>query len=116
MILRIQKLKALTTVGIHDAEKTQPRPLLLSIIIDYDHEQAVAEDNIAHAYDYALIENLVVSELAQRQFQLIETVAVFVCQLLLGFERAREVTVEVEKPGVMRFAESISAIYSLRRE
>ena len=51
-----------------------------------------------------------------RQFNLIETVAVFLCQLLLGNEKAREVTVEVEKPGIMRFAETVSAIYSLRRE
>lgn len=116
MILRIQKLKAFTTIGITDEERAQPRPLLLSLIIDYDHEQAVANDTIEHAYDYALIENVVVSELSQRQFQLLETVAVFICQLLLGNEKAREVTVEVEKPGVMRFAEGVSAIYSLRRE
>lgn len=115
MILRIQKLKALTTVGVRDDEKRQPRPLLISIIIDYDHEKAVAEDSIEHAYDYDLIEDLIVSELSQRQFNMIETVAVFLCQLLLGHERAREITVEVEKPGIMRFAENISAIYSLRR-
>lgn len=116
MILRIQKIKAFTTIGITEEERAQPRPLLISIIVDYDHTQAVAEDNVEHAYDYALIENAVVSELSQRQFQLLETVAVFVCQLLLGNEKAREVTVEVEKPGVMRFAEGVSAIYSLRRE
>lgn len=116
MILRLQKIKAFTTIGITDEERSQPRPLLISIIIDYDHVQAVSEDKIEHAYDYALIENVIVSELSQRQFQLIETVAAFVCQLLLGNEKAREVTVEVEKPGVMRFAESVSAIYSLRRE
>ena len=116
MILRIKNLKALTVIGITDEERAQPRPLIISIVIDYDHEQAVAEDNISHAYDYSLIENVVVSELSQRQFNLIETVCVFLCQLLLGNERAREVTVEIEKPGVMRFAEGISAIYSLRRE
>ena len=116
MILRIQKLRALTTVGVYEEEKKEPRPLLLTIILDYDHEKAVEDDSIEHAYDYSLIENLIVSELSQRQFTLIETVAVYLCQLLLGHERAREVTVEVEKPGVMRFAESISAIYSLRRE
>lgn len=116
MILRIRNLKAFTVIGITEEERSQPRPLLISIVVDYDHEKAVAEDSIAHAYDYALIENAIVSELSQREFQLIETVAVFVCQLLLGNEKAREVTVEVEKPGVMRFAEAVSAIYSLRRE
>lgn len=116
MILRIQKLKAFTVIGITEEERSQPRPLLISIVVDYDHTQAVAEDAIAHAYDYALIENLIVSELSQREFHLIETVAAFVCQLLLGNDKAREVTVEVEKPGVMRFAEAVSAIYSLRRE
>ncbi len=116
MILRIQKIKAFTTIGITEEERKQPRPLLISLVIDYDHEQAVVEDNIEYAYDYALIENVIVSELSQRQFNLIETAALFVCQLLLGNERAREVTVEVEKPGIMRFAESVSAICSLRRE
>lgn len=116
MILRIRNLKAFTTIGITEEERAQPRPLLISIVIDYDHEKAVETDNVEHAYDYALIENAVVSELSQRQFQLLETVAVFVCQLLLGNEKAREVTVEIEKPGVMRFAEGVSAIYSLRRE
>lgn len=116
MILRIQKIKAFTTLGITDEERAQPRPILVSLIIDYDHEKAVESDDVEHAYDYALIENVIVSELAQRQFNLLETAAVFVCQLMLGNERAREVTVEIEKPGVMRFAETVSAIYSLRRE
>lgn len=116
MILRIRNLKALTIIGITEEERAQPRPLLISLVVDYDADKAVETDNVEHAYDYALIENAVVSELSQRQFQLLETVAVFVCQLLLGNERAREVTVEVEKPGVMRFAEGVSAIYSLRRE
>lgn len=116
MILRIQKIKAFSTVGITEEERAQPRPIYISIVLDYDHQQAVEEDNIAHAYDYSLIENLVVSELSQRQFNLIETMAVFLCQLLLGQEKTREVTVEVEKPGIMRFAENVSVIYSLRRE
>jgi len=116
MILRIRNLKAFTTIGITDEERAQPRPLLISIVVDYNHEQAVAEDNIEHAYDYALIENAVVSALSQQKFNLIETACVFVCQLILGNERAQEVTVEIEKPGVMRFAEGISAIYSMRRE
>lgn len=116
MILRIQRLKVFSTVGVHDDEKEQPRPLFLSLIIDYDHQKAVEEDSIEHAYDYALIENLLVAELGQRKFNLIETMAVFVCQLILGHEKAREVTVEVEKPGVMRFAETVSAIYTMRRE
>ena len=116
MILRIQKIKAFTTLGITEAEREQPRPLLISLVIDYDHTKAVEEDNIEHAYDYALIENVIVSELSQRQFNLLETAAMFLCQLLLGNEKAREVTVEVEKPGVMRFAENVSAICSLRRE
>jgi len=116
MILRIQKIKAFTTIGITEEERSQPRPLLISLIIDYDHAKAVETDSIEHAYDYALIENAIVSELSQRKFQLIETAAELVCQLILGFEKAREVTVEIEKPGVMRFAESVSAIHTLRRE
>lgn len=116
MILRIRNLKALTVIGITEEERKEPRPLSISIVIDYDHEKAVETDNVEHAYDYAVIENTVVSALSQRRFQLLETVAVFVCQLLLGHEKAREVTVEVDKPGVMRFAEGVSAIYSLKRE
>jgi FolB domain-containing protein len=116
VILRIRNLKAFTTIGVYEEELKQPRPLLISIVIDYDHANAVEADSIAHAYDYAVIENIVVSELSQRKFQLIETVTVFLCQLLLGNEYAREVTVEVEKPGVMRFAEGVSSIHSMRRE
>lgn len=116
MILRVRNLKAFTTLGVHEEERIQPRPLLISIVIDYDHEKAVETDSIDHAYDYAVIENLIVSELSQRKFMLIESVTMFLCQLLLGNELAREVTVEVEKPGVMRFAEGVSSIYSMRRE
>lgn len=116
MILRIQKLKAFTTIGATESARAEPMPLLISLVIDYDHTEAVTQDSLEHAYDYALIENVIVSELSQRQFTLLETVAVFCCQLLLGNERAREVTVEVEQPGVMRFAENVSAIYTLRRE
>lgn len=115
MMLRIKNIKVLTTVGITDEERKAPRPLNVSLAIEYNHEKAVASDSINDAFDYALIENAVVAEMSGKSFNLIESVAEYICQLMFGNELVREVTVEVEKPGVMRFAESVSVVHTLIR-
>ena len=116
MMLKLKNLRAHSIVGVYEEEKKAPRPLVISLVVEYDHTKAIESDNIEHALDYALIENAVVAALATREFNLIETVAEFICQLLFADERVSEVTVEVEKPGVMRFAESISVIHTMIRE
>lgn len=116
MIVKIKNLRAHTIVGVHAEEQTAPRALTLNIFLEYNHDKAVETDSIEHAIDYALIEDAVVASLAQKRFNLIESVAQHICELLFADERTLEVTVEVEKPGVMRFAEMVSVIHTMRRE
>lgn len=116
MLIRIKNLKVLTVLGVYDWERAEPRPLNVSVLVDFDHSKAVETDDVEHTFDYALIENAIVADMGQQQFKLLETAAEHICRLLLGNELVREVTVEIEKPGIMRFAESVSVIHSLSRE
>jgi FolB domain-containing protein len=116
MMLKIRNLRAYTIVGVNEDELKNARPLNLSVILNYDHTKAVTEDTLEHAIDYSTIESAIVAALAQQQFKLIETVAEYVCQLVLSDERVTDVTVEIEKPGVMQFAEMVSVIHTLSRE
>lgn len=115
MMIRIKNIKLLTTVGVTEEERKAPRPLVVSLAIDYNHDKAVETDSIDNTVDYALIENAIVADLANRSFNLIESIAEHICQMMFGNELVREVVVEVEKPGAMRFAESVSVVHSLVR-
>ncbi len=116
MLIRVKNIKLFTLIGVHDWERTEQRPLNVSLLIDFDHTKAVETDSVEHTFDYALIESGIVADMATRQFQLLESAAEHVCRLMFGNELVREVTVEIEKPGIMRFAESVSVIHSMTRE
>lgn len=112
MIIRIKGLKAQTVIGIYPEERQAPRPLVLHIGIEYAD---VTSDRIEDVPDYAVIEQKIVESLRAQQFNLLETLADHVARLVLGDARVREVTVEIEKPGVMRHADMVSVVHHAKR-
>ena len=95
--ITIQDLEVQFRVGVSEAERAQPQRLLLTVEILHDFTVAADKDDLRWTIDYgALCERL--QELGQdRDWCLIETLAVDIADRVRLEFGARQVAVEVKK-------------------
>lgn len=111
MKITIHELEVELTLGVYPEELVTPRKVLMNISIDYDATAAAKSDNFADAFDYGLIEQRVLRALKGTRFALLEALAEYVAELILEFELVREVWVDIDKPGALAHARSVSVAH-----
>lgn len=90
-----------TLIGVYEWERQQPQSLLLDIDMDIDLQPAARSDDVVDTIHYGHLAELLRSQLAQQQFYLLEALAEFVAELILGDYAAKWVRVRVVKPGIL---------------
>ena len=68
----IEGLSADAYLGVHDSEQQKPRRILLDVDFEY---KCPPTDSLATAIDYRVVRDTVLSTIANRRFQLVETMA-----------------------------------------
>jgi dihydroneopterin aldolase len=91
-------------LGVHARERRKPRKVVISLVIEADLAAAGAADDLALTVDYSRVAHLVRESVAATSFQLLEALAAFVADKVLGVPRVRAVEVSVGKPGAVRGA------------
>ncbi|MFQ5464436.1 MAG: dihydroneopterin aldolase [Thermodesulfobacteriota bacterium] len=115
MIIRIKGLRLRAIVGLNDWERENRQDLVINAGMEMGSEDAVGSDDIADSVNYRTITKRIVSEVEGSSFFLIEALAGAVLDILMEDERVRGATVEVEKPGALRFADSVSVELARQR-
>lgn len=94
----IEGLQVDALVGVYAHERDAAQPLLLDIELAYDNLRAAGSDDVADTIDYAAVCAMARDVIAQRDPQLLETLAeALAAQLLLAFDTPR-VRVRIRKP------------------
>jgi FolB domain-containing protein len=93
----IQDLEVFYRVGVPDEERAEPQRLLLTLQLEHDFTAAAKADDLARTIDYYHLSRRVLGFGENRQWKLIETLAVDLAEMILREYQAREVTVEVKK-------------------
>jgi dihydroneopterin aldolase len=94
----IEGLQVDALVGVYAHERDAMQPLLLDIELAYDNRRAAGSDAVADTVDYAAVCDLARQFIAQREPQLLETLAeALAAQLLCTFETSR-VRLRIRKP------------------
>ncbi len=104
--LSISSLKIMTHIGIHDWEKKILQPLLLDINIPLDCAQV--HDQLDNTIDYSLLCTEVSNFMTGKEFNLIETVAEEVAQLILEKFTVTSIKLSVSKPTAVPSASNIT--------
>lgn len=112
MIIKIENLRLRTVVGIFEWEKKVKQDIVINIEIEFDGSEAVEKDDIEFTVDYKAITKKIISEIEGREFNLIERIAGDVVKIILEDGRVQRATAKVDKPGALRFADSVSVIHS----
>jgi len=106
--LIITALNVATQIGVHAWEQRIKQTLLIDIIIPSNF--SACEDDLAKTTDYAALCQTVTQFVESRSFQLIETVANTVSQLIQDEFKISELTVKVSKPHAVKNAGAIQVI------
>jgi 2-amino-4-hydroxy-6-hydroxymethyldihydropteridine diphosphokinase len=95
-------------IGINPKERQKRQDVVLNYTLYTDLRPAGRSDDIADAVNYRTVTKAVIHLVEQARFFLVETLAAEVARLCLDPPGVRAVTVQVEKPGALRFARSVS--------
>jgi dihydroneopterin aldolase len=110
----LKDLKIECVVGVHDHERVTRQTVALDIGLDYDFSAAARTDALAHAVDYAMVAEAVSELVQRRKYQLIETMAEEIAQLLLErLSLVNAARIEIRKPAAVKAA--AAAFVSIER-
>ncbi len=108
MMIRIKNLRLRSIIGIFDWERVHKQDLILNIQMKFDGSKAASSDKIEDTVDYKKINKNIISEVENSQFFLLEKLAQRVLEIILENPRVLYAKVEIDKPGALRFADSVS--------
>lgn len=104
-------------VGINPDERTKPQDVLVNLTMWADTRAAAASDDIADAVNYRTVAKAMIAHIERGDPMLVERLAAELAGICFDTDpRVEEVEVSVEKPGALRFAESVGVTIRRRRE
>lgn len=109
-IVYIRGLRAQAIIGVYEWERHKRQTLVLDLEMASDTMRAAASDQIADALDYAELSRRVIALVESSQYQLLETLADAVAQMVIGDFDVPWLRLRVSKPGAVEEAEDVGVI------
>lgn len=109
-IVYIKGLQAQTVIGVYEWERHIRQSLVLDLELASDTVRAAATDQIADALDYAAISQQVIALVEGSEYQLIETLAESITQMVMRDFAVPWLRLRVSKPGAVAAAEDVGVI------
>ncbi len=103
----IKNLLARGIIGLNDWEREKPQDILINITVFTDIRQAGETDDIETSVNYRTIAKKAQAHAETAQRLTVEALAEDLAKIILGEPYVHKVQVRVEKPGAVRFAESV---------
>jgi FolB domain-containing protein len=103
-------------IGIHDWEREKKQDILINITMEADCRPAGLSDDFQDAVDYRAVTKKVLALVENSSFYLVERLAEEIAKICLEDARVEEARVRVEKPGAVRFSQSVGVEVERRRE
>ena len=102
-------------IGIHDWEREKKQDILINIVIEADCRPAGLSDDFKDAVDYRAVTKKVLVLVENSSFFLVEKLAGEIAEICLEDERVEMARIRVEKPGAVRFSQSVGVEVERRR-
>lgn len=106
--ITLTNIKFSTCIGIHPWEKTTPQSLHLDLSYNVDTAQIAQSDDITQSIDYEAILNAILKYVKENQFQLIETLAEKLTQMLLTTFKMDWLSLTLHKPKALLNAKDVA--------
>jgi 7,8-dihydroneopterin aldolase/epimerase/oxygenase len=109
-IIYLHNLKIECVIGIWEWERRVKQTIILDLDMAADIRRAAASDRIEDTLNYKAVAKRLLDYVGNSQFQLVETLAEKVAQVLLAEFRLEWVRVRVNKKGAVRGASDVGVI------
>jgi FolB domain-containing protein len=103
----IKNLLARGIIGVHDWERTRPQNILINITMFTDTRLAAETDDLKDCINYSTMSKKVLAHAESVNRLTVEALANDLATICLEEQAVQRVIVSVEKPGAVRFAESV---------
>ena len=103
----IRGLRAETVIGVYDWERKIRQPLVIDLELASDNRRAASNDRLEDAIDYAAVSSRVLAYVEGSEFQLIETLAERIAELVMTEFAVPWLRLRVDKPGAVAEAETV---------
>lgn len=95
-------------IGINPEERVKLQDIVVNMTLFADIRQAAETDDIAYAVNYKSITKRIIEHVEASSDYLVEKLVTDIARIILTeFDGVHRVKVRVEKPGALRFAESV---------
>jgi len=109
-IVYIRELRIETIIGIYEWERRIRQSVVLDLEMAADIARAAATDNIADALNYKAVAKRVIAFVEASQFQLVETLAERVAEIVLEEFGVAWLRLRVNKEGALRGARDVGVV------
>ena len=109
-IVFVQGLKVDTVIGIYDWERKIRQEIVLDIEMSSDIAAAASTDHIDQALNYKNVCKRITSFVRESEFQLVETLAEKICQIILQEFDVHCVKLKLNKGEAITGAEGVGVI------
>jgi len=103
----LKNILARGIIGVRDWERDKPQDILINIDLFTEVRRPDAPDDIAECVDYSKVAKRVIQYAETAKRFTVEELAEDIAQICLEDTRVLKTTVRVEKPGAVRFAQSV---------
>jgi len=112
----IEDLRIETVIGIYDWERQIRQVVALDLEMAFDNRKPAASDRIEDTLDYKKVAKRVIAFVEGSSFQLVETLAERIAQLILEEFALAWVRVSVNKPGAIRGSRDVGVTIERTRD
>jgi len=103
----IKNLLARGIIGVNDWERNRAQNILINLVLFTDTQRAGETDNINDCVDYSKMSKKVMAHAEGANRLTVEALENDLAKICLQDKGVQRVIVRVEKPGAVRFAESV---------
>ena len=109
-IVYIRDLQIKTIIGIYDWERKIKQTVSIDIEMATDIAKAAASDNIDDALNYKAVGKRIIQFVEESSYQLVETMAEKVAQIVLDEFAVPWLRLRVSKPGALRGSKDVGLV------
>jgi dihydroneopterin aldolase len=106
----LRALRIETVIGIYDWERRIKQPVVIDLEMGADVRRAAAADNIEDTLNYKAVAKRIIAFVEASEFQLVETLAERIAEIVLAEFRVPWLRLTLNKPGAVRGARDAGVI------
>jgi D-erythro-7,8-dihydroneopterin triphosphate epimerase len=113
--IHIRNLALRCIIGFRDWERQKKQDVTINLTVFADLSKARKTDRVGDSLDYKTLKDRIIEMVEASSFHLLERLAGSIAELCLDDPMVQRVNVTVDKPGALRFSESVAVETTLRR-